>query len=76
MCDCLDLTDAAFEKRGDPTRVDAVLYLDGRAPGAEVRTHVDPDDPAGRRRGRHRKAVRLAAAFCPFCGEKYPEPMP
>lgn len=65
-CECIDKCDELFEKRGDPTRVGALLSLSGAPPKVIVATYI-PDG----RRPRGKRATTLAAAFCPFCGKAY-----
>lgn len=69
MCDCIDLTDAEFARRENPTRIDAGIFLDGRPVRAVVATCI----PFWVTKKRGQKPSRLIATYCPFCGEMYPE---
>lgn len=67
MCGCIDLVDAKLKERN--TALDVAISLAGAPLRVYVGTHV-----AEKRRGA--KAALLIAAFCPFCGERYPTEAP
>jgi hypothetical protein len=66
VCDCITLTQEALAPRN--TELVLVLSLTGKRPTTvSIQTQL-----IEKKRGA--RALAVIPTYCPFCGEKYPEP--
>ena len=65
MCDCIAKLDGELRPTGQC--LDATMFGERKAAIGLIRTDKWCAET------RRNKPTRMIAAFCPFCGEKYPE---
>ena len=66
MCDCIEICNKALRESGRNTELELPMYLDNRPLRVFIKTQkMDSKKRLG--------PVSLTAAYCPFCGEAYPE---
>jgi hypothetical protein len=70
MCDCITEVNKTLKEQGINTELDLAIML-SKLRDWTVRPKVTTKKIDGDIRG---KPKLLVAAFCPFCGEKYPTP--
>jgi hypothetical protein len=64
MCDCIELLNKVYAEKGINTVVSQAFDWTGTIPNAMV--VVEKRNPR-----MHGKAIRIFAAYCPFCGKQY-----
>ena len=71
MCNCINLVNDNLEKQTDNTKLDIPIVFNQ----ATNELKADMACVATTKRDDHsrKRAARLFAAYCPFCGEKYPD---
>jgi len=66
MCDCIKEIDTKLKEQGRNTQICVAFGMSGTINQTMVLT-VKADDT------KREKPVKIFAAYCPFCGEKYPQ---